>query len=340
MITPSAILQFSELTKNIRHSSGLFFDHSMGVYSILNELGAPYEVCLAGLYHSIYGTESFDLCLDISRDRIKSLIGNYAEELVFLFCSLVNRDENILSKTVKCPKEMYDDLFYIAYANIKEQAERSTDPELHILLKRYEELSINLNQSEGKEKTLFIYDDLIERSHLDLLNTYCLNSKFTCDHSSNRLNHEVDSRFVSGLTKHDFLSTNLLDVCKKISDRIGKKLYLGNYYINHYTLMTPVSRHTDSSFLDTYTILINCTKFWDDDWGGEIKFYNEFDNIHKVVDYLPGRVMFFDSRIEHKVLPLTPSAKKSRFTIAIKCSTQDGLEKLKHMYGEENLISV
>lgn len=339
-MTPSAILQFSELIKDIHHGNGLYFDHCMNVYSILNELGAPNDVCLAGLYHSIYGDEYFNPNVHVSRETVKTLIGNYAEELVFLFCSLSNRDENILAKTVKCSKEMYDDLFYIGYANIKEQADRNNDPKLHLLLSRYESASSTLNSAIENEKLLVIFDDVIERSHLDHLNTYCLNSKFTCDHSSNRLNYEVDSRFVSGLTKQDFLATDLLGVCKNISTKLGMKLYLGNYYINHYTLMTPVSRHTDSSLPNTYTILINCTKFWDDDWGGEIKFYNEFDNVHKVIDFVPGRVIIFDSRIEHKVLPLSPSAKKSRFTIAIKCSNLEGLDNLKSMYGEENLISV
>jgi len=338
-MTPSSIIKFTELTSNIGHGAGSYVDHCMNVYTILKELGAPEEVCVAGLYHSIYGNESFNPNIDIDRSTVKTLIGDYAEELVYLFCSLINRDENILAKTVECSKDMYDDLFYIAYANIKEQTTVNNDPILKSLLERYETASNNL-EKPVEDKQILIFDDLIERSQLDLLNTYCLNSKFTCDHASNRLNFEIDSRFVSGLTKFDFLNTELGDVCKKISERLGMKLILGNYYINHYALMTPVSRHTDSSYPNTYTILINCNKFWDDDWGGEIKFYNEFSNVHNIVDFVPGRVIFFDSRIEHKVMPLTAIAKKSRFTIAIKCANPDGLENLKQMYGTENLISL
>lgn len=338
-MTPSAILKFSELSKNIGHGSSTYLDHCMNVFAILKEIGAPDEVCLAGLYHSVYGSESFNPHITVSRDTVRELIGNYSEQLVYTFCTLTNRDENILSRTVNCSKEMYDDLFYIAYANLKEQANKLNDPILISLLKRYEEASSKIEHEIVVDKTLNIFDDVVERNHLDWLNTFCLNSKYTCDHASNRLNFEVDSRFVSGLTKSDFLATNLLDVCKEISKRIGMKLYLGNFYINHYTLMTPVSRHTDSSLPHTYTILINCNKFWDDDWGGEIKFYNEFSNVHKIIDFVPGRVIFFDSRIEHKVMPLSSTAKKSRFTIAIKCASEEGLANLKLMYGEENLIS-
>jgi hypothetical protein len=338
-MTPSAIIKFTELTSNIGHGNGLYTDHCMNVYAILRELGAPEQVCLAGLYHSIYGNEYFNPNIIINRESVKQLIGEYAESLVYMLCSFSNLEENILSKTINCSKEMYDDLFYISYANLKEQSTHTTDVVLLDLLARYEKVSNTLNQ-ETVDKQLIIFDDLIERSHLDLLNTYCLNSKFTCDHASNQLNFEIDSRFVSGLTRYDFLKTNLFDVCKAVGDRVGMKLTLGNYYINHYTLMTPVSRHTDSSLPNTYTILVNCNKFWDDDWGGEIKFYNEFSNVHKIIDFVPGRVIFFDSRIEHKVMPLSPTAKKSRFTIAIKCSSQEGLDNLKSMYGTENLITL
>ena len=338
-MTPSSIIKFTELTANIAHGNSTYLDHCMNVYSILKDIGAPNDVCMAGLYHSIYGSELFDPLITVDRATVKSLIGNYAEELVYMFCSLTDRDENILARTIKCSKDVYDDLFYIGYANIKEQALRSNDSTLHNLLDRYEQVSNNLEQPVDN-KQLIIFDDLIERNHLDLLNTYCLNSKFTCEHSSNQLNVDIDSRFVSGLTRFDFLKTDLGDVCKKIGERVGMKLILGNYYINHYTLMTPVSRHTDSSLPNTYTILVNCNKFWDEAWGGEIKFYNEFSNIHKIIDFTPGRIIFFDSRIEHKVMPLSPSAKKPRFTIAVKCSSPEGLDNLKSMYGTENLISL
>jgi hypothetical protein len=152
------------------------------------------------------------------------------------------------------------------------------DPMLKNLLERYEQASNNLDNSV-EDKKLIVFDDLIERNHLDLLNSFCLNSKFTCDHASNRLNFEIDSRFVSGLTRFDFLNTELGDVCKKVGDRVGMKLILGNYYINHYSLMTPVSRHTDSSFPNTYTILVNCNKFWDEDWGGYLMYENDNEQI-------------------------------------------------------------
>ena len=61
-------------TKNINHSNGFFIEHLIGVYNILKEINQDEDVCLAGLFHSIYGTDSFKLDLNIKRDEIKKLI--------------------------------------------------------------------------------------------------------------------------------------------------------------------------------------------------------------------------------------------------------------------------
>ena len=116
--------------------------------------------------------------------------------------------------------------------------------------------------------------------------------------------------------------TQLLPALDKICNELGIKLYLNNYHINHYSQICYVNRHTDSLVDGYVTILIFCNEYWDETWGGELKIYEEErSSIHKVVDFVPGRIIIFDSRIEHKVLPLTPSAKTDRFSIAIKALT-------------------
>jgi hypothetical protein len=44
-------------------------------------------VCLAGLFHSIYGTKTFQTAVlkTDSRERLRALIGEYAEDLVYVF---------------------------------------------------------------------------------------------------------------------------------------------------------------------------------------------------------------------------------------------------------------
>lgn len=65
-------------TGDIIHNSGdLFGDHLRSVQRVLKEWGEDEELQLAGLFHSIYGTEGFqDFQLSFDRrDDIKSLIG-------------------------------------------------------------------------------------------------------------------------------------------------------------------------------------------------------------------------------------------------------------------------
>ena len=65
-------------TGNIIHNSGdLFGDHLRAVQRVLKEWGEDEELQLAGLFHSIYGTEGFQ-DFQLSFDRrgdIKKLIG-------------------------------------------------------------------------------------------------------------------------------------------------------------------------------------------------------------------------------------------------------------------------
>ena len=61
--------------------------HLAGTYSILRRWKQPEPVAIAGLCHSLYGTDAFDTaCLGSQdRDRVRKVIGKEAEQLAFLF---------------------------------------------------------------------------------------------------------------------------------------------------------------------------------------------------------------------------------------------------------------
>lgn len=71
----------------IRHSSRSFLDHLQGVEALLRSWGEPEPVVLAGLFHSVYGTEAFKRALlrDQDRGRVRALIGERAERLTHLY---------------------------------------------------------------------------------------------------------------------------------------------------------------------------------------------------------------------------------------------------------------
>jgi len=70
------------------HGTRKLSDHLLGVYKLLEDEGAPQEVCDAGLFHSIYGTEIYKHKTLTSRDIVRSLIGDEAENLAHMFCEL------------------------------------------------------------------------------------------------------------------------------------------------------------------------------------------------------------------------------------------------------------
>jgi hypothetical protein len=75
---------------NVPHSKGVFLAHLIGVYRDLKEWGAEEHVALAGLFHSIYGTESFQgFSLPWERrQEVRDLIGERAERLAYVNCLL------------------------------------------------------------------------------------------------------------------------------------------------------------------------------------------------------------------------------------------------------------
>ena len=74
-------------TKNIEHSNRSLKDHLLGTCVLLRRWGNPEEVCIAGLFHSIYGTELFSpqAVSRSKRGQIQSVIGRKSEQLAYLF---------------------------------------------------------------------------------------------------------------------------------------------------------------------------------------------------------------------------------------------------------------
>ncbi|HQU42164.1 MAG TPA: hypothetical protein PK867_05105, partial [Pirellulales bacterium] len=75
-------------TDKVPHTNEVFLAHLIGVYRDLESWGCDDELCRAGLFHSIYGTERFQrFSLPLARrGEIHDLIGPRAERLAFLNC--------------------------------------------------------------------------------------------------------------------------------------------------------------------------------------------------------------------------------------------------------------
>ena len=133
MKTTNECIDFiTSITANIEHSGISLASHLLGVYSFLRLAKAPEYVCLAGLFHSIYGTEFYDAGIKVDRNTVRNYIGKEAEELVFLFCHLRDRDISILKSENK-------DLIFINYSNLLELHTQCKNDELKCMIKLYED---------------------------------------------------------------------------------------------------------------------------------------------------------------------------------------------------------
>ena len=91
------------------------FDHLYSVSKQLKNNDAPQYLQDAGLFHSVYGTTYFKPKMTQDREVVRSLIGDKAENLVYLFCNMKHpRKENI--ELIK-DDEVREDLLNIERAN-------------------------------------------------------------------------------------------------------------------------------------------------------------------------------------------------------------------------------
>jgi hypothetical protein len=74
----------------IPHTHKSYLAHLIAVYRSLESHGAALDVCRAGMFHSVYGTEifqGFTLPLE-RRGDVRALIGDRAERLAYLNCAM------------------------------------------------------------------------------------------------------------------------------------------------------------------------------------------------------------------------------------------------------------
>lgn len=124
--------------------------HLEGTYRILKSWDCSEDLCLAGLCHSIYGTESYTkqtVPLE-ERELVQKLIGDNAEELVYYFGAhvknhfweLLDKEDNFEIKDrfskelISVTREVINDLVTLTLANWLEQRPR-VDKKYHFIRK-------------------------------------------------------------------------------------------------------------------------------------------------------------------------------------------------------------
>jgi len=89
MTAPDKYLNFlKDCAAGLPHSGRSLLDHLVGTHDLLQQWGNPEPVCLAGLFHSIYGTQIYkhQAVSILARNLVAHLIGDEAEKLAYIFC--------------------------------------------------------------------------------------------------------------------------------------------------------------------------------------------------------------------------------------------------------------
>jgi len=131
-----------------KHTDEGLVNHLMGTYNILKDWACSKNLCIAGLCHSIYGTESYrNNPVDVSeRNQIRDLIGDEAEKIVYYFGAHVkdtlwenlDRDKDyyfldrLESKEISISTGELSDLITLTLANWLEQRPRA-DKKYHFI---------------------------------------------------------------------------------------------------------------------------------------------------------------------------------------------------------------
>jgi hypothetical protein len=76
--------------EQVPHTHKSYLAHLIAVFRSLESIGCPQDVCRAGMFHSIYGTERFQgFTLPLERrGEVRALIGDRAERLAYLNCAM------------------------------------------------------------------------------------------------------------------------------------------------------------------------------------------------------------------------------------------------------------
>lgn len=115
----------------VRHSGRAFSKHLWNTYLLLRQWQLDDAVALAGLCHSVYGTEDFAVALFAPHERalLRDQIGAPAERLVHLFCAVPHKqilavsypDQIGAPSTTAISKDEHQALRYLLLANLLEQ---------------------------------------------------------------------------------------------------------------------------------------------------------------------------------------------------------------------------
>jgi Rps23 Pro-64 3,4-dihydroxylase Tpa1-like proline 4-hydroxylase len=265
---------------NIIHSDSNFLEHLIGTFNILKKWKQSEDVCFAGMFHNVYGNKYFNPNLDITRETIRSLIGESAENLVFNYANYGEGNvENLELNTIRLANSLDQKRLFIVEDNLYD-ANSSKEIFEYFKLSNW-----NFDGSNGTDISLkwnyyLNYRHDIEKQLLNqsnsLLKKYNLNNVFSL--------------------KRSYASANTYG-------------YSGEYHVDDGA----------KEYNEVVTIMFYLNDTWNFDFGGETFFLNnEKTEIEHAVIPKPARAVIFDGFIKHGPRPLSKVCKDMRIVLTFK----------------------
>jgi Rps23 Pro-64 3,4-dihydroxylase Tpa1-like proline 4-hydroxylase len=159
-----------------------------------------------------------------------------------------------------------------------------------------------------------IYDDIFPMSLRQHHMEFVQNSTFRLGSASSGIFWQSENTFFQSVyTQDNFENFRLC------SEFLASRLR--TYEVNRCWVLSssPLSTyyfHADNAAENekAITLLYYVNTRWDRNWGGETLFSNDEGECEIAVEFKPGRVVIFDSLIEHKPSPISMQADEFRFT--------------------------
>lgn len=150
------------------HKHSTFIDHLLNVQYILRLWGQSHIMGRIGLFHSAYSNSYVNLALfnvNTERTIMKKLIGNDAEEIVYLFC-IINRQEVVVNYLLKLGYIPKDGMYVPHLKNINETVYLNSETIYQLLIFSMADIS---EQYFGWQDELFGNDGAMLLPNKDIL---------------------------------------------------------------------------------------------------------------------------------------------------------------------------
>ncbi|MAL45447.1 DUF6817 domain-containing protein, partial [Hyphomonas sp.] len=236
----------------------------VNVYNFLRKGNCSDDICYAGLLHSIYGNDIFDVDFKIERKTIKDLIGEEAESIVYHFNN-TSRD--------KLWKEKNSNILPILVAN-----ELDNKFLFEIIENVFDDFTV----------------DKLYAHYRDFRSWNFTGAGLNSNHR--KLNIE--------LKKSNKIDKILFNKADEIIEQNNLKQFitLKRAYASGYTHGTIHDLHCDDgaqSFNEIYTVMFYLNKEWNVNFAGETVFYySQTETIDSILPR-PSRAILFDGAIPH-----------------------------------------